>query len=111
MAKENNKILTGFTIIFFVFVFVLSINAQSTSKAADDLVIKLQQKVLLNQKQADQIKNSLNEYLENPSDENRISLESNIESLLEDKQKMKYNIIKKDWWESVSKQVTKVKTD
>lgn len=107
--RENNKILMSFAIIFFSFAFIFSANAQSTSKITDDLAIKLQQKVLLTQKQTNEIKTALNDYFNNPSEEKRNSLDSKIESLLEEKQKMKYNIIKKDWWENVSKELSKAK--
>ncbi len=105
---KNNKILASFAIIFFAFSF-LTVYAQSNSKVANDLVIKLQQKVLLNQKQADDIKQSLNNYFADPSEENRTALENKIESLLESKQKMKYSIIKADWWDNVSKEVNRIK--
>jgi len=107
--RENNKILISFAIIFFAFAFIFSANAQSTSKITDDLAIKLQQKVLLTQKQTDDVKAALNDYFNNPSEEKRNALETKIESLLEEKQKMKYNIIKKDWLESVSKELGKSK--
>ena len=109
IKRENNKILISFAIIFFAFAFIFSANAQSTSKVTDDLAIKLQQKVLLTQTQTDEIKASLNDYFNNPSEEKLKALENKIESLLEEKQKMKYNIIKKDWWESVSKELKTVK--
>jgi len=104
-TKKNNKIYTSIAIVIFALALIIPANAQTTSKAADDLVMKLQQKVLLNQKQADQIKKTLNEYLSSPTEVNKVNLESNIESLLEEKQKMKYNIVKKDWWESVTKTI------
>jgi hypothetical protein len=107
--RENNKIYTRYAIIFFLFAYIFSANGQSTSKVTEDLVIKLQQKVLLNQKQADEIKKSLNEYLMSPTEDNRNALESKIESLLEEKQKMKYAIIKKSWWENVSKEINRIK--
>ncbi|MDO8549903.1 MAG: hypothetical protein Q7S39_07120 [Ignavibacteria bacterium] len=107
--RKNNKILISFAIIFFAFAFISSANAQSTSKVTDELVIKLQQKVLLTQTQTDEIKASLNDYFNNPLEEKLKALENKIESLLEEKQKMKYNIIKKDWWESVSKELNKKK--
>ncbi|OGU72116.1 MAG: hypothetical protein A2V93_06030 [Ignavibacteria bacterium RBG_16_34_14] len=107
--RENNKILMSFAIIFFALAFIFSTNAQSTSKVTDNLAIKLQQKVLLTQTQTDQIKVALNDYFNNPSEEKRKALEAKIESSLEDKQKMKYNIVKKDWWESVSKELGKQK--
>jgi len=45
--RENNKIYTSYAIIFFLFAYIFSANGQSTSKVTEDLVIKLQQKVLL----------------------------------------------------------------
>jgi hypothetical protein len=107
---KNNKILTSFAIIYLISAFFFSLSAQSTSKVTDDLVIKLQQKVLLTQQQTDEIKKSLNNYFTDPSEANRSSLESKIESLLEEKQKMKYKIIKADWWKSVSEALNTVKT-
>jgi len=99
------KKFTSIIIVVSFFLVVLnSINySQDNSKASEELVIKLQQKVLLNKNQTDQVRKFLNTFLSNPSEENRASLESNIESVLEEKQKMKYNIIKNDWFESVTK--------
>ncbi len=106
---KNNKIYMSFAILFFVFIFIFSTNAQSTSKVNDDLAIKLQQKILLTQTQTDQIKILLNDYLNNPTEEKRNTTESKIESLLDAKQKMKYSIIKKNWWDSVTKEASKAK--
>lgn len=102
--RENNNFLTSFAIII-ASAFIFSTNAQTATKAADELISKLHQKVLLNEKQINDIKPALNEYLVNPSKENQQALESKIESGLDDKQKMKYNIIKKDWWESISNEL------
>lgn len=106
--RENNKILISFA-IFFVIVFIFTANAQTTSKVTEELAIKLQQKVLLTQNQTNEIRISLDNYFNSSSEEKRNTLESKIESLLDEKQKMKYNIVKKDWWESVSKELGKVK--
>jgi uncharacterized membrane protein required for colicin V production len=106
---KNNKIYISFAILFFVFIFIFSGNAQTASKTNDDLTSKLQQKILLTQTQAEQIKTLLNDYFNNPSEEKRSVLESKIESLLDSKQKMKYSIVKKDWWNSVIKEATKAK--
>lgn len=103
--RENNKIFISIAILFSLLVFLFSANAQSNSKVTDDLVIKLQQKVLLTQKQADEIKAFLRDYFINPSEEKRNALETKIEALLDGKQKMKYNIVKNDWWESISKEL------
>jgi hypothetical protein len=107
--RENNKILISVAILFFAYAFIFSANAQTTSKVTDNLAIKLQQKVLLTQNQTADIKNSLNEYFNDPTEEKQKALEAKIESQLDDKQKMKYNIVKKDWWESVNKELEKLK--
>jgi len=106
---KNNKIYISFAILFFVFVSIFTANAQSNSKVNDELTLKLQQKILLTQTQAEQIKILLNDYFNNPSEEKRNALESKITSLLDSKQKMKYSIIKKDWWDSVIKETSKAK--
>jgi hypothetical protein len=106
---KNNKIYISFAIVFFVFSFIFSVNAQSTTKGNDDLTLKLQQKILLTQKQADEVKIFLNDYYKEPSAENRTAIESKIENLLDSKQKMKFDIIKKDWWASVTKEASKAK--
>ena len=106
---KNNKIFISFAILFLVFAFISSANAQSTSKKNDDLTLTLQQKILLTQKQAEQIKILLNDYFKNPSKENGAAIDSKIESLLDSKQKMKYSIIKKEWWNSVLKETPKAK--
>lgn len=104
---KNNKIFMSFAILFLVFAFIFSANAQSTSKTKDNLTLKLQQKILLTQKQAEQINTLLSDYFKNPSQEEQKTIESKIESLLDNKQKMKYNIIKKEWWNSVVKESSK----
>ena len=92
-----------------ILLFCFSANAQSTSKVNDELTLKLQQKILLTQTQAKQIQTLLNDYFNNPSEENGNAIESKIESLLDHKQKMKYSIIKNEWWDSVVKEASKEK--
>ena len=108
--KKNNKIYICFAILFLAFIFVFTANAQSTSKTNDDLAVKLQQKILLTESQSDQIKTLLNDYFNNPSVAKQDTVDSKIESLLDSKQKMKYSIIKKDWWNLVSKEVPKTRS-
>jgi len=107
--RENNKKLTCFAILIFTFLLINTVNAQTTAKAADDLVIKLQHKVLLTDKQSDEIKLLLNDYLNNPTEENQKNLNAKIELSLDEKQKAKYDIIKNDWWASVKKELGKIK--
>lgn len=104
---KNNKIYISFAILFFLFGFIFSANAQSTSKTKDDLTLKLQQKILLTQKQVEQINTLLSDYFKNPTNEEQKSIESKLESLLDSRQKMKYSIIKKEWWDSVVKEIPK----
>lgn len=107
--KENNKIIISFAILFFLFTCINVVTAQSTSKIVDELVTKLQNKVLLTEKQANDIKLSLNDYFNSPSEEKRTSLQDKVESVLNEKQKMKYDIIEEDWWKNIQQELDKVK--
>jgi hypothetical protein len=108
-TRKNNKLLLSCAILFYFFTCTSVLNAQSTDKTIDDLVERLQNKVLLTDKQANDIKSSLTDYFNNTTEENRASLQTVVESSLNEKQKMKYDIIKDDWWKNVQQEVKKVK--
>lgn len=81
--------------------------AQVEQKSNDELVKSmvenLKQKILLNDDQASKVSSILNVYVsnKNATDSDFQNLESKIESLLDNKQKMKFNILKKDWFKSL----------
>ena len=69
--------------------------------------VKLQQKILLTDNQTTQVKDLLIRYLEKMNKKNGNSnlLLSKIESILTERQKSKYEIIKTEWWNLVQKEI------
>ena len=100
-----------FSILFFFIVTNLSV-AQETqqsdnTKKINEMMEKLTNKLLLTDTQKDKIKSVLVEYFSgkqklNGNSKNLSELqnssENKIVSLLDSKQKMKYSIIKEEWW-------------
>lgn len=87
-----------------LFGFMLNIFAQDNktdiaAKATD----KLQQKLLLSNDQAAKIKNLVLEHFDQLKRNEFGDLQTKIEALLNEKQKEKFNIIKKDWLNSFQK--------
>ncbi len=101
----SNKTL----IILFLAFFIASASsfAQTKSQAAEEMSVKLQQKVLLSKDQTDKVKEILTNYFNNPDQSTLESSKKSIESILDKRQKAKYDIIKNDWWSSVQKSVGK----
>ena len=104
-------------ILVYLFSFVLIAQTDTLKLSADEiesLVDKIGVKLLLNDNQKNELSEILLSYstelkklkLEgNDSENEKIklieNLDSKIEALLDAKQKMKYEILKKEWWESV----------
>lgn len=107
MVMEQNS---NFFAIITVFILISAFNnisySQSEKEIIDNLALKLQQKVLLTADQSNQVKNHLVNYFKESSDANLGSVKDKIEALLDEKQKVKYDIIKKDWWKSVIKEAS-----
>ncbi len=92
-------------IIFLMVTFIasLSVYAQTKNKAAEEMSVKLQQKVLLTKDQTNKVKDILENYFNTTNQSTLESSKKGIEAVLDKKQKAKYDIIKKDWWNSVQK--------
>jgi hypothetical protein len=103
-TRENKKIPALLTMLIFLSAFSLTAYAQVEKGVIENLVLKLQQKVLLTEEQSKIVETNLVKYFKETSEANLESAKENIEALLDNKQKAKYNIIKKDWWESVIKE-------
>ncbi|MCL5029907.1 MAG: hypothetical protein M1480_12915 [Bacteroidetes bacterium] len=101
-------------VFYFIFMFASTSFCQNDStlkiydKIAETSSIKLQQKILLSDKQTLQVKDILISYLKqtNKKESDSELLLSKIESLLNDKQKPKYEIIKTEWWNYVLKETS-----
>ena len=102
-----------FASVVLLMIIFSSINILATSLLQDDKVINefatiLKQKVLLNNDQETRVINILSDLQKNitskPEDKQEFlkAAKSKIESLLDNKQKMKYDIIKNDLWKKIS---------
>ena len=113
--KPNNKISSikilslALLILISTTILVLAESTlQDNSKAKiNEMTVKLVKKLLLIKDQEAEVKNILNDYfkgLENISGNGSIEAKvrkianAEIEKLLDDKQKMKFEIIREDWW-------------
>ena len=101
-----NRILIAFTAVFLL--ISLNLYGQDKSQVAEDMAVKLQQKVLLSKDQTAKVKDVLISYLGSNAQSSRDSANKSIESILDKKQKAKYDNIKNDWWSSVQKEAAKL---
>ena len=90
---KMNKILTSLLLVFFLF----SVNIYGQNKVAEDMAVKLQQKVLLSKDQTAKVQDILIKYLGNISQASLETAKKTVESILDKRQKAKYDIIKNDW--------------
>lgn len=110
-------------IIFMVFSCVtmfaqMEMKSNLTNDEINDLTSKLVMKLLLNESQKSGVTNLLKTYrtelekinsgIGESSYKNKqeliTSINTQIESLLDSKQKMKYNVLEKDWWNSITEE-------
>jgi hypothetical protein len=94
----------------FLFVLIFAGTLMGQDKSASDIietsVAKLQQKVLLSDKQAGDIISILNrnaENIKNDSTRNKTvkDTKTRIQTILDSRQKAKYSIIENDWWNTL----------
>ena len=113
--KLNNK-TSSIKIVCLAFFILISttilrsaetILQDNANAKINEMTTKLVKKVLLTKNQEEDVKNILNEYfmgLENISgngsmeEKVREIADAKIEDLLDNKQKMKFDIIREDWW-------------
>jgi hypothetical protein len=97
-------------ILSFGFLFLVSsvtLYAQVEEKSNDEMVKSmtdnLKQKILLSNEQAVSVKAILSEYVsnKNATNEDLKTAQQKVENLLDNKQKMKYNILKNEWWKNL----------
>ena len=103
---KTNKIFITLIVTFFLLSFNSS--AQNKSKVAQDLAVKLQQKVLLSNAQTAKIKDVLLSYFQSSNQTSMKAAQGQIESILDKRQKAKYDIIKNDWWNTLQNEAAKV---
>ena len=113
------KTITVFSIIFFVCTAMFAqtdMKSNLTDEEINDLTSKIAMKLLLNDSQRSAVSGLLKTYgselqkITAGSGEIRYkdkqdlisSINSQIEALLDSKQKMKYDVLKQDWWSSIN---------
>ncbi|MEJ5261889.1 MAG: hypothetical protein WHT45_04350 [Ignavibacterium sp.] len=92
---------------FIIALQVINIYAQEKNESVSNLVSTLKQKVLLDDDQTTSIEKILTDLVsktKNAEDKTSFIQEAQkkVESYLDKKQKMKYDIIKNEWWKQVS---------
>ena len=98
---------------FTSFIFPVSLPDSNTSIKKVDVskvsATKLQQKILLSDEQTEKVKDILNDYLaKKPAEGSNLApFLDKIASLLDQKQKAKFDIIKNEWMNSFLKDVKK----
>jgi hypothetical protein len=91
--------------IFVILILgVAVIHAQSNKEITDKaqkVSVRLQQKLILTDEQTTKVKNLIIDNYSQIKDNKTTVVETKVISLLNDKQKEKFNIIKKDWLQSL----------
>jgi hypothetical protein len=96
---------TLFSAAIILLLFTAVIYSQDRGDNAAVFAGKLKQKVLLTEGQTSQVESILSNYLNTETDNNdaRNRYRQQVESLLNDKQKAKYEIIKDNWWGEINR--------
>jgi hypothetical protein len=91
-------------IFFILFLGVMVLHAQENKEITDKaqkVSVRLQQKLLLTDAQTSKIKNLIIDNFSQIKEKKTSVIETKVISILNDKQKEKFNIIKKDWLRSL----------
>ncbi len=105
VMMKMNRIFISLILAFFL----ISLNSYSQTKnqTAADLAVKLQQKVLLSKDQTDKVTDILTVYFKKNNQSSLDNAKKSVESILDKRQKAKYDIVKNDWWSTVQKEAVK----
>jgi hypothetical protein len=108
MSKIRRSLL-----FLFILAFISQTHAQDkrSSEVIETAVAKLQQKVLLSDKQTADVTTLLNrnaEGLRNSSTRDKTVNDAKlkVEGMLDARQKAKYSIIKNDWWNTLARDLS-----
>jgi hypothetical protein len=107
--KNKNSLNIFILFTFFILLLIPSnLFSQQTKDVSNIMALKLKQKVILSDEQTEKVKVILSNYIKDLTgdDNNSGSLKKakdDIETLLNEKQKVKYDIIKDDFFDEVNK--------
>jgi hypothetical protein len=94
----------------FGFLFLVSsvtlyaqVEEKSNAELVKSMTDNLKQKILLTDEQTTRVRTILSDYVsnKNATAADLTSAQQKLENLLDNKQKMKYNIIKNEWWKNL----------
>ncbi|HVO74812.1 MAG TPA: hypothetical protein VMT35_12365 [Ignavibacteriaceae bacterium] len=95
---------TLFSLIIIIFYStVLFAQSENKADASKNLSVKLQQKVLLTDEQTKKVESILTEYINSGDKSMQAAADKKISTLLDERQKAKYEIIKTDMWNEANK--------
>ncbi|MHB1685844.1 MAG: hypothetical protein ACYCVH_00470 [Ignavibacteriaceae bacterium] len=100
--------------IIMIFVSANSLFAQKNSVDAKidstvgSMAAKLQQKILLTDKQTESIKEAIIQWLNDKNNLETSSIQAKIESFLGRREKSKYSIVQKEWWSGLLKALNSI---
>ena len=112
MNNKGRVNILFFTAFFILLFYPTNLFPQQSEKndVAELMATKLKQKVILTDQQKAEVKIILSQYIDdlkkgNNSDQILKKAEDDISSILNEKQKVKYNIIEKDFFTEVNQRV------
>jgi hypothetical protein len=109
--KNKNSLNIFILFAFFILLLIPSnLFSQQTKDVSEIMALKLKQKVILSDEQTNKVKVILTNYIKDltggsNNSGNLKKAKDDIETLLNEKQKAKYNIIKDDFFDEVNKRV------
>jgi len=98
-------------ILIVLLVLVGTVNSMSqTNNIAKDMSQKLKEKVLLNDGQTSRIENVINDYIiaknDNKSPAELDKIKNSVPGILDSRQKIKFEVIKNNWWSEIDEDIS-----
>lgn len=107
--RFSEKEIICILIVLLVLLGTINSTAQ-TNNIALDMSQKLKEKVLLNDSQTKRIENVIDEYIsaknDNKSPTELEKIKNSVPSLLDSRQKLKYEVIKNNWWTEIDEDIS-----
>lgn len=103
LIKINLSVITVILVLLFSSAVFAQVEEKSNEELVKSMSENLKQKILLSDDQTVKVKSILSDYVsnKNATDEDLKNAQQQVESILDNKQKMKYNILKNEWWKSL----------
>jgi hypothetical protein len=107
--RYSEKEIICILVILFVLFGTVNCMAQ-TNKITKDMSQKLKEKVLLNDSQTKSIENIINNYINAKNDNKSLTelekIKNSATNILDGKQKIKFDVIKNNWWAEIDENIS-----